>query len=233
MLITFLLQACSGIPFLGATLLPTDTPGPTATATITSTPTITPTATTVPSVTPSPTIVHFPTQDPNLPTATFIPIPIFIGNDTATPDVPPTPFKPGPGFDTVDVSDHKVFWGNCNPNKVKITAQVEDPEAVASVVVFVQLKSTKEEDYTPWSSGDVMFNYGGGFFSYTLKVTEIDGHNHYKDSWIRYQLVATDIDGEEIGRTMIYTETITLSPCMCYEPLAPSGCPIDTPRANK
>lgn len=230
MLLTIFLQACSGIPFLGATPLPTNTLGPTATATVTFTPTLTPTATITPTLTASPTIVHFPTQDPNIPTETFVPIPIFIGNDTATPVIPPTPIRPGPGFLSVSISDSKIFWGNCTPNKTEIIAKVEDPEEVISVVIFMQVKSMKKEDYTPWTSGNVMFNNGDGTFSYKAIGSEIEGHNHYKNSWVRFQLVATDINGEEIGRTKIYTEVIDLSPCMCYKPLAPGGCPIETPK---
>jgi hypothetical protein len=75
-----------------------------------------------------------------------------------------------------------------------------------------------------------MFNHGGGLFSAVLTANDIDGHNNYKDSWVRYQLVATDKNGKEIGRTKIYPESIALSPCMCFEPL--KGCPIDTPRAK-
>jgi hypothetical protein len=230
MLLTIFLQACSVSAFQESLFPATNTPGPTSTATITFTPTITLTATTTPTVTASPTIVHFPTLDPSLPTETFVPIPIFIGNDTATPEIPPTPVRPGPGFLSVTVSDSKIFWGNCTPNKTKITATVEDPEQVVSVVIFVQVKSMKKEDSTPWTSGDVMFNYQDGTFAATLVGSEIKGHNHYKNSWVRYQLVATDDKGEEVGRTKIYTETIDLSPCMCYYPLAPGGCPIETPK---
>jgi hypothetical protein len=230
MLLTIFLQACSGFPFLGATALPTDTPGPTATATVTFTPTRTPTPTITRTPSPSPTIVHFPTQDPNIPTETFVPIPIFIGQFTATPVIPPTPVRPGPGFLTVTISDSKIFWGNCTPNKNNIIAKVEDPEEVISVVIFMQVKSMKEEDYTPWTNGNVMFNNGDGTFSYKAVGSEIEGHNHYKNSWVRFQLVATNDKGEEIGRTKIYTEVIDLSPCMCYHPLAPGGCPIETPK---
>jgi hypothetical protein len=220
------LQACSGIPFQGMLFPPTKTAAPTATATVTSPPTITPTATITPTITPSPTIVHFPTVDPNLPTATFVPIPIFIGGDTATPVISPTPIRPGPGFVSVQISESKIFWGVCKPNKSKITAKVEDPHEVISVVIFVQVKSAKRDDYTPWSNGDVMFNYRDGTFSYTLQANEIEGHNNYKDSWVRFQLVATNIKGEEVGRTKIYTEVVAMTPCMCLEPL--KGCPIPT-----
>ena len=220
MMVLIFLQACSGIPV--------QAPEAAETPTVNFTPSITPTSTVTPSITPSPTIVHFPTQDPNFPTATFVPIPIIAGINTITPVPTATTFHPGPGFLSVQVSEPKIFWGSCKPNKSKITAQVEDPAAVVSVVIFVQVKSAKEEDYTPWSTGDVMFNYRDGTFSYNLQASEIEGHNDYKNSWIRFQLVATNDKGAEVGRTKIYVEEVSMSPCMCLEPL--KGCPIVTPK---
>jgi hypothetical protein len=213
-MLAILLQACAGMPF-GDILFPsTNTPAPTATATVTFTPMDTPTASITPTITPSPTIVHIPTQDPNQPTATFIPIPIFIGKDTVTPFISPTPVRPGPGFLSVQISDKKIFWGICKPNTTKIIAQLENPEVVYSVIVFVQVKSTVKEDYTPWTSGDVMQRHSDGSFSYLLAANTTRGHNHYKNSWILFQLVATNYMGEVIGRTKIYTNEIALSPCM-------------------
>jgi hypothetical protein len=223
-MIAVLLQACSMNDILS---LPTNTPLPTSTELITFTPLPTWTPSITPSITPSPTIVRIPTWDPNVPTSTFAPIPIFIGEYTATPVIPPTPVRPGPGFLSVTISEKRIFWGSCTPNESIIVAKVTDPEEVASVVIFVQVKSAEDEDYTPWTSGDVMYNYFDGTFSYTLQATEINGHNHYKKSWVRMQLVATNIKGEEVGRTRIIPEVASLEPCMCYEPL--KGCPIPTP----
>jgi hypothetical protein len=59
-----------------------------------------------------------------------------------------------------------------------------------------------------------MHNHLDGQFSYTLLGSAIEGHNHYKDSWVFFQLVATGWNGEEVGRTPIYRESISLSPCM-------------------
>ena len=188
LILAIFLQACSGIPFQDGLFPPTDTPLPTSTATVTYTPSITPTSTITPTITPSPTIVHFPTQDPNLPTETFVPIPIFSGENTITPVPTATTFRPGPGFLSVEISESKMFWGICKPNKSIVTAKVEDPDTVASVVIFVQVKN----------------------------------------SWVNMQLVATDDEGKEIGRTRIYTELVAMSPCMCLEPL--KGCPIVTPK---
>jgi hypothetical protein len=211
--LVFLIQACAGIPFGGA-LTPTNTPASTATATVTFTPTNTPTASITPTITPSPTIVHIPTWDPNQPTATFVPVPIYIGKDTVTPIVTSTPLRPGPGFLSVQVSENRIYWGICKPNKTKIITQVENPEDVFSVIIFVQVKSAIKEDYTPWTTGNTMQKHSDGTFSYTLAANSTYGRNHYKNSWILFQLVATDDKGEVIGRTMIYPNAIALSPCM-------------------
>jgi hypothetical protein len=214
MVLAILIQACAGMPFSEALSPSTSTPAPTATATVTFMPVDTPTATVTPSITPSPTIVHIPTWDPNQPTATFVLVPIYIGNDTATPIVTPTPIRPGPGFLSLQVSDNNIFWGSCKPNRTRIITQVENPEDVFSVIIFVRVKSATKEDYTPWTTGNTMQKHSDGTFSYTLTANTTRGHNHYKHSWIWFQLVATNEKGEAIGRTMIYTNAIALSPCM-------------------
>ncbi len=221
-LLAIWLQACSldgGIPFADALFPPTDTLAPSSTPTMTSTPTRTPRPTVTTTFTPSPTILHFPTQDPSLPTATFVPIPIFIGAETSTPFVipnltNPTETNPGAGFVSVTVSPNKIYWGVCKNNKTTITAVVEDRHEVLSVVIFVRVKSAKKEDYTPWTTGDVMAGHGDGSYTYVLRGSAIYGRNHYRDSWVHFQLVATNAEGEEVGRTQIYTESIALSPCM-------------------
>ena len=102
-------------------------------------------------------------------------IPIFIGSVTATPIVSPTPTRPGIGFVSVDVSEQKIFWGSCKHNKAKIIAKVQNPDEVFSVVIFVRVKALLKEDYTPWTTGDVMTKHGDGTFSYTLVGSEIEG----------------------------------------------------------
>jgi hypothetical protein len=223
-----ILQAClpgQGLPFGDGVLPDTDTPAPSSTPTVTLTTTQTGTPTITPTITASPTIIRIPTQDPSLPTATFPPVPIIIGQDTATPfslNLPGTP-RPGPGFVSVSISVPRIYWGVCTPNRTVISAVVEDPQDVISVVIFVRVKSAEKEDYTPWTTGNVMYNNGDGSFTYTLHANTTKGHNHYKRSWVLFQLVATDIKGEEVGRTSIYQQAISMSPCMCLEP--ESGCP--------
>lgn len=217
--LVFLLQACSMNDLLPATR----TPQPTSTPFITLTPIDTPTQSRTPRPTPSATIVKIPTQDPNQPTFTpFALPPIIIDGNTTTPVFSPTPSRPGPGFFSVTISPIRIYWGGCTPNSSTVLAVVDDPDEVFSVLLFTRVKDLHEEDYTPWTKGTVMFDLGDGSFTHTLVGSQIYGHNHYKDSSVFIQLVATNLKGEEVGRTKIYENAITMSPCMCYEPL--KGC---------
>jgi hypothetical protein len=94
------------------------------------------------------------------------------------------------------------------------SVEVENPEDVYSVIIFVQVKSATKDDHTPWTTGNAMQGHRNGTYTYSLAATTTYGHNHYKNSWILFQLVATDDMGKEIGRTKIYINEIALSPCM-------------------
>jgi hypothetical protein len=211
----FMLSACSAVA-----------PEPTATPTLV--PTDTPTVTSTPLPTASATIVRIPTQNFNLPT--FTPFVLKVDGNTVTPAPTPTSLNPGAGFLTLEYSPSKIYWGGCEPNSVSIRTEVEDPDQVISVIIFVRVKDFKEEDYTPWTSGAVMLNRGQGEFTYTLTGSEIYGHDHYLRSWVYFQLVATNIKGEEIGRTKVYEKAFDMYPCPCLTPL--TGCPI-TPKPTK
>lgn len=219
--LTFLITACS--------LSPATAPEATPTPAFTFTPIDTPANTETPTPRPSATIVRIATWDPNQPTVT--PFTLLIDGKTATPFYTSTSSRPGVGFASVTYSPKKIFWGGCKPNSVTITAEVDDIEAVYSVVYFLRVKDFKEEDYTPWTNGDIMVNRGQGEFTIVLKGTNIYGHNHYSRSWVYFQLVATDIEGEEIGRTKIYEKAFDMAPCPCLTPL--TGCPYATPTPRK
>ncbi|NWF64175.1 MAG: hypothetical protein HXY38_07710 [Chloroflexi bacterium] len=223
-LAAFLLSACS----MADLLVPTSTPLPTKTAFITFTPADTPTSTNTPKPTASATIVRIPTQDPNLPTFTPFALPqIIIDGNTVTPAITSTRTAPGPGFFSVEYSPTKIYWGGCEPNQVNVRAEVEDPDEVFSVIIFTRVRDIEKEDYTPWTSGNIMLNRGQGEFTYNLIGSKIEGHNHYLRSWVYFQLVATNIKGEEIGRTRVFEKAFDMYPCPCLTPL--TGCPIATP----
>ena len=204
------LSACSGAEATPEPVSPTPF--------ITKTPVDTPTPADTPLPTPSATIVKIPTQDFDQPT--YTPFVLIIGGNTVTPYATSLP---GPGFVSVTYLTKKIYWGGCDPNSVVITAEVEDLDEVFSVLIFTRVKDYTEEDYTPWTSGAVMLNRGQGEFTYNLIGGKVFGHNHYLRSWVYFQLVATNIKGEEIGRTRIYEKAIEMYPCPCLTPL--KGCP--------
>lgn len=219
--LVLLISACTMTDFSSP-----GTPEMTSTPEATYTPIDTPTNTETPTPLPSATIVRIATWDPNQPTVT--PFTILIDGKTATPFYTATLSRPGAGFASVTYSPKKIFWGGCTPNSVTIKAEVEDVDEVFSVVYFLRVKDFKDEDYTPWTNGDVMLNRGQGVFTTTLVGSKIYGHDHYSRSWVYFQLVATNIKGEEIGRTRIYEKAFDMAPCPCLTPL--KGCPIATPR---
>lgn len=226
LLLAILLTACSMAELMNPS---TSTPASTATLPATFTPVDTPTSTKTSRPTPSATIVRIPTWDPSQPTFTPFDLPqILVDGNTITPAPSSTLAVPGPGFMLVEYAPIKIYWGGCEPNKVSIRALVEDPEEVFSVIIFVRVKDLLKEDYTPWTSGEVMLNRGQGEFTYNLIGSKIKGHDHYLRSWVYFQLVATNIEGEEIGRTRIYEKAFDMYPCPCLTPL--TGCPATTPK---
>lgn len=214
------LQSCIGAPA-------TNTPEPTSTIFITYTPADTPTPTFTPLPTATATIIRIPTQDP-FATATVPFVPIYIGSVTATQAIGliPTASRPGPGFVEVKYSPNHIYWGGCEGNQAVITAKVEDPANVNGVIIFMRVKSSTEEDYTPWTNGNIMFNNRDGTFTYVAVGSQIKGHNHYQKGFVFFQLVAVDHEGKEIGRTRIYENAFSLSPCPCLTPI--TGCPLPT-----
>jgi len=213
----FLFTACSA-----GLSAPESTPTPD----FTFTPADTPTNTETPLPRASATIVRIPTQDFSKPSST--PFVMMVNGNTVTPMPSPTSSRPGAGFFSLTYGPKKIYWGACQPNSVTISTTVEDPEEVFSVLLFYRVKDYKEEDYTPWNTGIVMLDRGQGEFTHTMVGSKISGHDHYLRSWVYFQLVATNLKGEEIGRTRLYDKAFEMYPCPCLTPQ--KGCPANSPR---
>jgi hypothetical protein len=199
---------------------------PTPTPDFSPTPSEIPTSTETPLPTATATIIRLPTQDFNQPSST--PFIMMVDGNTVTPMPSPTSSKPGIGFFSLTYSPKKIYWGACQPNSVTISATVDDPDEVFSVLLFYRVKDYEEEDYTPWNTGVVMLDRGQGVFTHTMVGSKIDGHNHYLKSWVYFQLIATNLKGEEIGRTRIYDKAFEMYPCPCLTPQ--KGCPPGGPK---
>jgi hypothetical protein len=207
MMLALFVGACSSAGSVFATVTSTGTP----TVSPTHTSTLTPTATSTPRNTPT-DITDMLTQ------TALAPVQLLPGVHTATP-IPtvtgmplPTPSSPGEGFESVVVSETKLFWGICKPRKATMTVTVLHPEEVTTVYLFFRLKSAKKEDTTPWS-GTVTDNNGNGTFTYTLYANMIPHRKDYMKAWFQYQFVAENEKEVVVGRTRIYEKSLTLEPC--------------------
>lgn len=189
-------------------LMPQNTPlPPTEPPTQTSLPANTPTVAITPA---TPTFTTTPTMIGLMPPAVNLPI--------STPDLS-IPLGTGTpvlsqygGFIAVYLSNNLIYWGICSPSETIITATVEDPKLVYSVILFVRLKDKKYDDETEWK-GMAMDKEDGGHFTYKLKYKNIDDYGHFFHAWVLYQLVATNKNGDVVGRTPVAENRLSLEAC--------------------
>jgi len=196
----------------------TGAPTPTLTASVTPLPTQTFTPT------PSPTIVKIPTIDYN---ATSTPPAYLFGTPTPqeilSSDAPlnatPTFEGYGEGFEWIKIEASKFYWGICKPSRILVTAQVSNPEEVYSISLFVRLRHYKAEIYTHWSKGSGMEKIGeDGMWAEYIYANVLDGNAKFRKGLVSYQLVATNVDNIEVGRSPVFKDAIFVEPCMCLTP---------------
>lgn len=180
--------------------LPTSTFTPAAPPTFTFTPTLIGAKPTVPPTeTPVPTDqVLFITP----PTSTIIPI---------FPTITPTSVLEGTGFLSLEQSVDLFYWGACDPHAVSITVQVGAPSQVFSVELFLRYRNKDTGENTGWNQGLSLNGVGGGTYTIILDGRDMGAYNN--NSWVLYQLVATDGNGKEVARTPVFPESLTLSKC--------------------
>jgi hypothetical protein len=208
----FVIPFCA-ILIAACSLFPTATPTvviPTRRNTSTPLPSGTPT---VPSVTftTTPTLIVFPKTD--TPT-----VDLALTQATDTPIILVTPSTPTvsplmKGFISVQVSDKEFFKDKrCQPTSVKFTVQVSEPARSAYVVLFVRLKGKFTGVTSEWTS-ITMDTKGAGTFTHVLTADEILGVASFQNPWVEYQLVTTQSNTIEVGRTDIFGQRLTLSDC--------------------
>lgn len=201
--------SCSVSQFLP--MGPTATPAPTETMTFTPLPTATPVTPTL-TLTFTPTLsgIKSPTPTPSItdtPPAT----------DTSTPQVTPntlTPTVQMDGFLFINTSLTEFYKGTaCEPSKVKITAQVIDRENIKYVLLFVRFKSLTAERASKWTNIP-METIGAGTYLHDLSSDEMQEDAFFQTAWVEFQVVATNQEGREIGRTDIFKEKIKMLECI-------------------
>ncbi len=208
--IALMLSACSITALEQLLLPPTVTPPPTLVPSETPTdiPTPTPVTPTL-TYTSTPTLIGFRTATPTpgaSPTSTALTPFNMITPDTATPSVVMT------GFVAVFISTEEFYKKGCEPGSVKFTGQVAKPAETIFVVLFVRLKSKQTGNSSEWTSIG-MQPLGNGTFAHDLVPDEMKSLDLYKNAWVEYQLVGTNLDAKEMGRTAIFSEKLTLLNC--------------------
>jgi hypothetical protein len=117
------------------------------------------------------------------------------------------------GFVNVFISDPEFFKpGVCEPRTVKITAQVANAAGTAFVVLFVRFKSKQTEATSEWTSITIK-PLNPGTFVHDLTPQEMKGVDFFTNAWVQYQFVATDSKSNEIGRTGVFSERLSLLDC--------------------
>lgn len=191
----------------------TATPVPTNTITQTPQPTWTP-------VTPSLTFTSTPTLI-GVRTVTVTPDVTQLPIDTITPFdlVTFTPLTPTEifnmnGFVFVNISGTEFYKDRqCQPAYVKITAQAGLGNTT-HVLLFARFKSLKSDTASKWTSIE-METIGGGTYIHDLYTDEMqEDEIFFRDSWVEYQIVATNSVGKEIGRTDIFKEKVKSLVCV-------------------
>jgi len=202
------LQACSALA-----LFPS--PAPTSTHTPIPTLTKTPTITLTPTRTITPTPRNTATLIGGFPTYTPV---ILVSAAPPTSAFTPTPIVPTGGFESVSLTEERIYWGICKPRYVDMTVKVEFPEDVNKVYIFFRLESAKKPgDTTPWS-GSITDKGASGNYSYRLWASHIPERRNFIKAWVHYQFVAADENENIVGRTRVYTRDLTLEPCSKYQP---------------
>lgn len=189
-----------------------------------------PTATLTASRVPSSTPTDMPTFTATIPTSTYTVTPTLIGVKSITPtleaSLTPTAFTPFnmitpdtltptvvmEGFVTVFTSADTFYKKGCEPGSVKFTAQVAKAFETNFVVLFVRFRSKQTRVTSEWTSIG-MVHIGAGTFTHDLVPEEMKAVDAYKNAWVEYQLVSSNLDAIELGRTAIFSEKLQLLDC--------------------
>lgn len=202
-----------------------------------------PTITFTPSKIPTATSTEQPTFTPTIPTSTYTITPTLVGFKSATPTLAesftPTAFTPFnkitpdtmtpsvviTGFVAVFTSVTEFYKKGCEPSSVKFTGQVAKAFETNFVVLFVRFKSKQTGTTSEWTSIG-MQHLGAGTYTHELVPSEMKGVGSFKNAWVEYQLVATNLDAVELGHTATFSEKLTLFEC------TPTSTPTVEPTAT-
>lgn len=98
------------------------------------------------------------------------------------------------------------YYGDddCGPNEITITAKVNYPNQVQGLVLFTRFADQESFEMTSWDSGRSMSKVSDDTYRITLKAEDIPNYKKYEFATLFYQIVATSVNGGELGRTTAF-----------------------------
>ncbi|HLO31972.1 MAG TPA: lipoprotein [Anaerolineales bacterium] len=220
LVILLLLSGCSGspisIPFL-QTPVPPSSPQPTVTPFSlepTSTPNLFVLNTLPPTTTPS-------TQTPIVTTTalpTFTPT---IRSTITLEPLNPNFFTPSPNiFLAVQRSTDVIVWGSTceGARSIQFTAQVKPARRLRFVTLWYRLQDKYSGRHTDWSGGAILSDNDQGTYFYDLTLSQIQRYRFFEDAWFQYQLVASTVTQDVLGRSVVSRSEVSLTHCKVLNP---------------
>jgi hypothetical protein len=128
---------------------------------------------------------------------------------TATPTDEPVEIA---GFGAPQYDEMELFYrGSCGPKQLTVEIMTNDPD-VYSAVAFFRLRDQSSQATTEWTSA-AMSPLGEGYFHLMLSIEgDVPDFTSYAEAYLQLQFVATDLGGNEVGRTDVFSD-VTVESC--------------------
>jgi hypothetical protein len=134
------------------------------------------------------------------------------------PETTPTPTSVPLSFIDPWISTDHIYYVppfsnyQCDPKEAEFRVGLTSLEGVANVLLFVQLKEQSSGNLGGWTDGIPMNPAGNGQFTAMVYAENIPGAETFGESWVQYQFVALDKNGEALARSEVFWN-LTSSPC--------------------
>ena len=136
------------------------------------------------------------------PAATQPGAPAVIPTVTSAPPLAQSAFR----ISDVKTNRFTFYYGDddCGSNEITITAKVNYPNQVKGLVLFTRFADQESFETTSWDSGRSMSKISDDTYRITLNAVDLPNYKKYEFATLFYQIVATSVNGGELGRTTVF-----------------------------
>jgi hypothetical protein len=122
----------------------------------------------------------------------------------------PTPTTQA-GFSNFSASPGSVYYGNCTPNQVRVSAQASDPAGITTVVLFYRMRNANGKS-TDWQNAAMN---PGSDDQYSKTIDLGNFTSPYNNGTLDIQLVIQNKNNEMV-RSEVYSQ---VDIAVCWQPL--------------